>query len=186
MKDKFRDIVIYFTDQQIALAKSYAIGLQENIGFSTKLLSDERDLVGALGQIAVAIRLKNLPGVTYKCFNPYIPRQKGDTGDGRLNGEIFDVKSRYIKEEKNLTNILWDCMVLEEDQNDVIRKGIANYIFVNVSLGNEPKAFIVGGISTSEFWRIARRKEKNDKLKMTGYAIKGIETKPFTNFVYHT
>lgn len=186
MQDKYRDPIVFFTDQHIALAKSYAVGLQENFGNRTMPLSDKRDLVGALGQIAVALRLKGFNGIIYECFNPYVPRQKGDTGDGRLNGEIFDVKSKYIKDEKNLTNVLWDCMVLEEDQDDVVRKGIVNYIFVNVYLGNKPKAFIVGGISTMEFWRIARRKEKSDKLKMTGYAIKGIETKPFTNFVYHT
>ena len=185
MKDTFRGPIIYFTPEQIALAKSYAIGLMENFGRNTRPLSDERDLVGALGQIAVEYRLKSLEdrGISYEAYNPYVPRQKGDFGDGKINGDTYDVKSRYIKDESYLTNIMADCTVLEVDQNDVVRKGIVDYIFVNVALGDEPKAYIIGAISTAKFWATARR---NDKLKMTGYYVKGIETKSFYKFVFHT
>jgi hypothetical protein len=182
MQDKFRDTIIYFTKDQIALAKHYAIGLQENLGRNTHPLSEERDLVGALGQIAVAYKLKHIPGIKYVCYNPYVPRQRGDFGDGRINGEIFDVKSRYIREDKYLTNLFGDCNILEIDKEDVEKKNIASYIFVNIALGDEPKAYIIGAISTMKFWSTARR---NDKLKMTGYFVKGMETKPLINFVYH-
>ena len=185
MQDTFRGSTIFFTEQQIAMAKHYAIGLQENFGSKTLPLSDERDLVGALGQIAVEYTLKNMGGrgVDYVAYNPYVPRQRGDCGDGKIFGDTYDVKSRYVKDEKYLTNIMGDCTILAGDQDDVVKKGIVNYIFVNVALGNEPKAFIIGGISTAEFWKKARR---NDKLKMTGYFVKGIETKPFYNLVFHT
>ena len=182
MKDTYRGAIIYFTPAQITLAKEYSFGLRENIGNKTIPLSEDRDLVGALGEIAVEERLVALK-VDYIAYSPYVPRQKGDFGDGKIQGDTYDVKSKHIKDEKYLTNLMGDCTVLAGDQDDVVRKGIVNYIFVNVSLENDPKAFVVGAISTADFWREARL---NEKLKMPGYFVKGIETKPFTNFVYHS
>lgn len=182
MMDTNRGSIIYFTEEQVELAYKYAAGLRENFGKKTLALLEDRDLVGALGEIAVGYQLSNMTAVDYVAFNPYVPRQRGDFGDGKIFGEIYDVKSHFVRDEKYLTSLMGDCTILEGDQDDVVRKGIVNYIFVNIVLGPNPKAFIIGGISTSNFWSRARR---NDKLKMTGYFIKGIETKPFYEFVFH-
>ena len=185
MKDtSYRGSVVYFTEEQLDKAREYALGLQENFGKKTLPLSKDRDIVGALGEIAVDYKLSMLQdrGLEYTAYSPYVPRQQGDFGDGKINGEIYDVKSKFVSDEKYLTNLMSDCTVLEGDQDDVVKKGIVSYIFVNVILGEQPRAFIVGGISTAKFWSTARR---NDKLKMTGYYVKGMETKPFLNFVFH-
>ena len=176
-----RGNIICFTEEQVERASEYAKGLAENYGLKTLLLNQYHDVVGALGQIAVEEKLEELH-IDHISYSPYIPRQGGDNGDGKIFGETYDVKSKYIWEESYLDNIFGDCTILENDKNDVVEKGIVNYIFVNIFLGQEPKAFIVGGISTSDFWNTARR---NDKLKMTGYSIKGMETKPFLDFIFH-
>jgi hypothetical protein len=171
---------VKFTEAEYNQAVDEARKLQEeNYDRNTRPLSDTRDIVGVLGQYAAAQYLDINYLTVHKAYNAYVPRQRGDVGDGIVYDQVYDVKSHEVKKLQYLESPLSYCSILRHQEKHVAYKKIDFYIFVNVYLV-EPRACVLGAYSAEKFWRDSRPSPQFDS-----HFLKAIELKSVDEIINH-
>jgi hypothetical protein len=136
------------TDEDWQNSSRWAMRLmEENYGGKTRAWSDNRDVVGNLALLAVRRFLGEHCG-DHVVYDPCVPRQFGDNGDGKIRDLIFDVKGHEAKLKRKLVPDRYTkCWMYEHQKSKIV----GMYIFVTVHLESKSAA-ILGGISYKDFW----------------------------------
>lgn len=120
---------------------------EENFGGKTRAWSDNRDVIGNLALLAVKRFLGEHCG-DHLVYDPYVSRQYGDNGDGKIRGLIFDVKGHEAKLKSKLMPDRYTKCWMYKHQKE---KPVDMYLFVTVHLESKSAA-ILGGITYRDFW----------------------------------
>lgn len=184
-KMRIGDLVKFdVTDEMIAEAYQDAEQRDTKVGEKTQLFSDDRDVVGSLGEQVVE-QVLDMWGLPYKSTRK-IFYTGGDGMDIEYDGEKIDVKTHRSDFNKKYF-YCEDCMVFKHHLDKMMMVDYLLFVGLQREYKDHRLAVIYGVIRPEDFMEkaIEFRNEHNGKV-IEGMKIKSRYLIPFRNYAFRT